>query len=124
MAPGLAGELLAIAPPEPDALQPSSGAGDVGVTVVTAASGTERIRAAMQGGAACYLLKPFGFPALQEKLLAYAERRGQLGARRAVDQETVGQGSGSSPGTPARTAAAEASSGHCSARRRATTSWR
>ena len=126
--------------------QPSSGAGDVDVIVITAASDTESIRAAMQGGAAHYLLRPFRFPALQEELLASAAQRyltqlrdagrvtmtlryGTAGRpehryRAREDGPAVGQGSGSSSGTPARTAAAEASSGHCSARRRATTSWR
>ncbi|MCU1491720.1 MAG: hypothetical protein JWM85_3125 [Acidimicrobiaceae bacterium] len=69
--------------------QPASGASDVDVIVITAASDPKSVRSAMQCGAVHYLLKPFGFPALEEKLLAYREMRRQLRALQADDQSSV-----------------------------------
>lgn len=47
------------------------------------------VRTAMQCGAISYLLKPFGFPVFQEKLVAYREMRRQLGTLRQADQSSV-----------------------------------
>ncbi len=43
----------------------------------------------MQCGAIHYLLKPFGFPALQDKLVAYQAMRWQLNALQRADQSSV-----------------------------------
>ena len=69
--------------------QPTSIASDIDVFVITAASDAASVRSAMQCGAVHYLLKPFGFPALQEKLIAYREMRRQLLALRQADQLSV-----------------------------------
>jgi len=69
--------------------QPTSTASDIDVFVITAASDAASVRTAMQCGAVHYLLKPFGFPALQEKLIAYREMRRQLQALRQADQLSV-----------------------------------
>jgi response regulator of citrate/malate metabolism len=42
----------------------------VDVIVITAAKDADSVRAAMQHGALHYLLKPFSFPALRNKLLS------------------------------------------------------
>ena len=47
----------------------------VDVIVITAAKDADSVRAAMQNGALHYLLKPFSFPALRDKLLSYAQMR-------------------------------------------------
>lgn len=69
--------------------QPTSFVNDVDVFVITAASDAASVRSAMQCGAVHYLLKPFGFPALQEKLISYREMRRQLQALRQADQLSV-----------------------------------
>jgi len=61
----------------------------VDVIVITAAKDADSVRAAMQGGALHYLLKPFGFPTLRDKLLSYAQMRTRLGALQEADQRTV-----------------------------------
>jgi response regulator of citrate/malate metabolism len=61
----------------------------VDVIVITAAKDAESVRAAMQSGALHYLLKPFGFPVLRDKLLSYAQMRSRLGALQQADQRTV-----------------------------------
>jgi len=66
--------------------QPTSG---LDVIVITAASDPTSVRSAMQCGAIHYLLKPFGFPALQDKLVAYREMRRQLHLLRQADQSSV-----------------------------------
>jgi response regulator of citrate/malate metabolism len=48
------------------------------VVVISAARDTEAIRAAMRLGAVHYLVKPFGFAALSERLTAYQRMRRQL----------------------------------------------
>src|SRR5260370_433907 len=50
----------------------------VDVIVITAAKDADTVRAATQGGALPYLLKPFNFPALRDKLLFYAQMRSRL----------------------------------------------
>jgi two-component system CitB family response regulator len=71
----------------------------VDVIVITAAKDADSVRVAMQGGALHYLLKPFSFPVLRDKLLSYAQMRtrlsslpsaGQYGAsEHGADQRTV-----------------------------------
>ena len=58
----------------------------VDVIVISAAKDADSVRAAMQGGALHYLLKPFSFPALRDKLLSYGQMRSLFGALRAPDQ--------------------------------------
>ncbi|MGH9107573.1 MAG: response regulator [Acidimicrobiales bacterium] len=62
---------------------------DVDVIVVTAAQDVASVRAAMRLGALHYLLKPFGFPALKDKLVAYQAMRQDLHAISHVDQPSV-----------------------------------
>ena len=61
----------------------------VDVIVITAAKDADSVRAAMQHGALHYLLKPFSFPALRDKLLSYAQMRSRLDALRTADQRSV-----------------------------------
>ena len=61
----------------------------VDVIVITAAKDADSVRVAMQGGALHYLLKPFSFPVLRDKLLSYAQMRTRLSAVREADQRTV-----------------------------------
>jgi response regulator of citrate/malate metabolism len=61
----------------------------VDVIVITAAKDADSVRAAMQGGALHYLLKPFSFPALRDKLLSYAQMRSRLSALSEADQRHV-----------------------------------
>ena len=63
----------------------------VDVIVITAAKDADSVRAAMQHGALHYLLKPFSFPALRDKLLSYAQMRSRLDALRTADQRGVDQ---------------------------------
>ena len=61
----------------------------VDVIVITAAKDTDSVRTAMQGGVLHYLLKPFSFPALRDKLLSYAQMRSRLDALREPDQRNL-----------------------------------
>ena len=61
----------------------------VDVIVITAAKDADSVRAAMQRGALHYLLKPFGFPALRDKLLSYGQMRSRLSALHEPDQRSV-----------------------------------
>jgi two-component system CitB family response regulator len=63
----------------------------VDVIVITAAKDADSVRAAMQGGALHYLLKPFSFPALRDKLLSYAQMRSRLDTLHEPDQRNVDQ---------------------------------
>ncbi|MET0897954.1 MAG: response regulator [Mycobacterium sp.] len=76
----------------------------VGVIMITAARELDTVSAALDGGAADYLIKPFEFPHLRAKLEAFAARAAALGTEQHVDQRvvdalfgtaapTVGQGS-------------------------------
>ncbi len=69
--------------------QPAFAGNDLDVIVITAASDPTSVRSAMQCGAIHYLLKPFGFPALHDKLVAYREMRRQLQVLRQADQSSV-----------------------------------
>jgi response regulator of citrate/malate metabolism len=59
------------------------------IIVITAAKDAETVRGAMQGGALHYLLKPFSFGALRDKLLSYAQMRSRLDGLRELDQRHV-----------------------------------
>ena len=61
----------------------------VDVIVITAAKDADSVRSAMQHGALHYLLKPFSFPALRDKLLSYAQMRTRLDTLRPADQRGV-----------------------------------
>jgi two-component system CitB family response regulator len=61
----------------------------VDVIVITAAKDADSVRAAMQHGALHYLLKPFSFPALRDKLLSYEQMRSRLAALHSADQRSV-----------------------------------
>jgi response regulator of citrate/malate metabolism len=61
----------------------------VDVIVITAANDADTVRAAMQHGALHYILKPFSFPALRDKLLSYAQMRSRLATLRSADQRGV-----------------------------------
>jgi two-component system CitB family response regulator len=50
----------------------------VDVITITAARDVESLRAAMRGGVVHYLIKPFLFPAFEEKLLSYAAARDRM----------------------------------------------
>ena len=63
--------------PAPDAL------------VVTAAQDLETVRGAIRSGAVYYLVKPFGFQQLRERLEAYRRWREQLGSATRADQATI-----------------------------------
>jgi response regulator of citrate/malate metabolism len=73
----------------------------VDVLVVTAARDVETVRAAVQGGAVHYLIKPFTFTALRERLERYAEAHRRIGAVREAGQEDVDRMFGLLRGGPA-----------------------
>ena len=58
------------------------------IIVITAAKDADSVRIAMQGGALHYLLKPFSFPVLRDKMLSYAQMRTRLSTLREADQRT------------------------------------
>ncbi|HUG82977.1 MAG TPA: response regulator [Euzebya sp.] len=62
----------------------------VGVIAITAAKEVEHVRAAMAGGVAHYLVKPFSAELFRSRLQDYAERRHELSVR-AGDEEVSGQ---------------------------------
>ncbi|RJL26621.1 response regulator [Bailinhaonella thermotolerans] len=61
----------------------------VDVLVITAARDVASVRAAMQGGAVHYLIKPFAASALADRLERYAEARRRLDALRDARQDDV-----------------------------------
>ena len=63
----------------------------VDVIVITAAKDAESVRVAMQSGALHYLLKPFSFPVLRDKLLSYAQMRTRLSALPNASQHGASQ---------------------------------
>lgn len=62
---------------------------DLDVIVVTAAREVETVREAMQGGAVSYLIKPFEYEALGERLQHYRRTRSVLDASQPADQKQV-----------------------------------
>jgi len=73
----------------------------VDVIVVTAARDVETIREAMLGGVAQYLVKPFGFAALHERLEQYADAHRALAGLARPSQDDVDRVFRLMRGTPA-----------------------
>ncbi|KUI33369.1 two-component system response regulator [Mycobacterium sp. IS-1496] len=61
----------------------------VGVIMITAARELDTVRAALDGGAADYLIKPFEFTQLRAKLEAFAARADALESARGADQSLI-----------------------------------
>lgn len=61
----------------------------VDVLAITAAREVESLRAAMRGGVVHYLIKPFLFPAFEEKLVSYAAARDRMARIGHADQGEV-----------------------------------
>lgn len=61
----------------------------VDVIAITAARDVDTLRAALQGGAVHYLVKPFQFNAFREKLETYAAARARLASARELDQVEI-----------------------------------
>jgi response regulator of citrate/malate metabolism len=59
------------------------------IIVITAARDVASVRTAMQLGVVHYLVKPFGFDRLAEKLVAYRDLRRRLTAMKVADQDDV-----------------------------------
>lgn len=57
--------------------------------VITAARDVDTVRSAIQLGAVHYLVKPFGFEKLQERLTAYRDLQQRLGKISEADQDDV-----------------------------------
>ena len=64
---------------------------DVDVIVVTAARELDTVREAMQGGAVSYLIKPFEYQALGERLEHYRRTRSALDTSSHADQQQIDQ---------------------------------
>jgi response regulator of citrate/malate metabolism len=62
---------------------------EVDVIVVTAARELDTVREAMQGGAISYLVKPFEYQALGERLEHYRRTRSVLDAAETADQQQI-----------------------------------
>ena len=62
---------------------------DVDVIAVTAARDVDTLRAAMRGGVVHYLVKPFRFAALEERLRSYQAARERIARLREADQAEV-----------------------------------
>jgi response regulator of citrate/malate metabolism len=60
-----------------------------GFLVITAARDMASVRAAMQLGAVHYLVKPFSFEALEERLIAYRDLHGRLSRMQQAEQHEV-----------------------------------
>src|SRR5207253_10384355 len=65
------------------------GMAPVDVIAITAARDVESLRAAMRGGVVHYLIKPFRFAALEEKLRSYAAMHQRLKQLSEADQHAV-----------------------------------
>ena len=61
----------------------------VDVIAITAARDVDSLRAAMRGGVVHYLIKPFLFPAFEQKLLSYAAARDRMARIGRADQGDV-----------------------------------
>lgn len=61
----------------------------VGVIMITAARELDTVRGALHGGAADYLIKPFEYAQLADKLAAFASRAAALGSGRGADQRLI-----------------------------------
>lgn len=73
-----------------EVLQRLRSSGDrVGVIMITAARELDTVSAALDGGAADYLIKPFEFAQLRAKLEAFAARADALESDRGADQSLI-----------------------------------
>ncbi|GAA1969507.1 response regulator [Catenulispora subtropica] len=76
-----------------EAPEPAAGAPHPDFVVITAARDVNTVRTAMQLGAVHYLVKPFGYPAMAEKLASYRDLRRRIetlsGADADADQGAV-----------------------------------
>jgi response regulator of citrate/malate metabolism len=77
-----------------------SEANRVGVIMITAARELDTVRAALDGGAADYLIKPFEFAQLRAKLEAFATRADALQSDRGADQLLIDTLFGGTAGPP------------------------
>jgi len=66
-----------------------AGASRVDIIAITAARDVDSLRSAMQGGVVHYLIKPFRFAAMKEKLESYAAMRQRLAQLSEADQHAV-----------------------------------
>lgn len=66
-----------------------AGASRVDIIAITAARDVDSLRSAMHGGVVHYLIKPFRFAALKEKLESYAAMRQRLAQLSEADQHAV-----------------------------------
>ncbi|MCH6160166.1 response regulator [Streptomyces marispadix] len=71
------------------------------VLVVTAARDAATVRGAQRGGAVQYIIKPFEGQLLRERLSRYAERRAELAALHAPEQDDVDRLFAGAPGEAA-----------------------
>lgn len=78
-----------------------SDANRVDVIMITAARELDTVRGALDGGAADYLIKPFEFPQLEAKLLAFASRADALQSAGGADQSLIDTLFGGPSVTPA-----------------------
>ncbi|MBJ7340854.1 response regulator [Mycolicibacterium sp.] len=73
-----------------EVLQRLRSTGDpVGVIMITAARELDTVSGALDGGAADYLIKPFEFPQLRAKLVAFAVRAEALASAAGADQSLI-----------------------------------
>ena len=72
----------------------------VGVIMITAARELDTVSAALDGGAADYLIKPFEFDQFAAKLAAFGTRADALTAATGADQSLVDTLFGANAGTP------------------------
>ena len=70
------------------------------VLMVTAARDAETVRAAVRGGVVNYLIKPFGFEDLRDRLLRYAAGRAALAGEQDADQSAVDRLFAGAPAAP------------------------
>lgn len=75
----------------------------VDVIAVTAARDVASIRSAMQGGVLHYLIKPFSYPALRDRLERYTEVSRALPARGPIRQDDVDRAFGVARSAPTPT---------------------
>jgi response regulator of citrate/malate metabolism len=66
------------------------------VLVITAAKEADAVRRAVRQGVVGYLLKPFGFPELEQRLLAYAAERDRVATDGELTQEQIDAAFGTS----------------------------
>jgi response regulator of citrate/malate metabolism len=64
--------------------------------VITAAKEADAVRRAVRQGVVGYLLKPFGFPELEQRLLAYAAERDRVATDGELTQEQIDAAFGTS----------------------------